>query len=60
MRCDECGAAADEQAEGWIAVRLDLDDDPEPPTIAIFCPQCVKREFGGKLPLDDDDFSRQS
>jgi hypothetical protein len=34
-------------------VRLDLADDPDPPSIAIFCPACVEREFRGCLPKGD-------
>jgi hypothetical protein len=41
--CAECGAQADEDAEGWRAY---LTSD-EPEEVATFCPKCAEREFGG-------------
>lgn len=52
MRCDECGEIADEQAAGWVGVVLDLSDDPDSPEVGIFCPDCVQREFDGRIPRD--------
>jgi hypothetical protein len=39
-RCAECGAVADERAEGW---RTYLTEDDE---TAVYCPACAAREFG--------------
>jgi hypothetical protein len=33
-----------------MAVGLDLADDRDRPSIAVFCPDCVEREFGGQIP----------
>jgi hypothetical protein len=33
-----------------MGIRLDLDDDPDPPEVAIFCPGCLQREFGDHSP----------
>jgi hypothetical protein len=52
MRCDECGSDAVGSARGWVAVRLDLADNPDPPEVAIFCPACVEAEFEGRSPTD--------
>jgi hypothetical protein len=52
MRCDECGRIAVADTRGWVGIRLDLPDDPDPPEVAIFCPACLEREFGGSLPPD--------
>jgi hypothetical protein len=54
LRCDECGAVAAGKAPGWVAVLLDLDDDPELPDVAIFCPACVAREFNGTAAFRPD------
>jgi hypothetical protein len=47
LRCEECGWEPDVtlHAAGWVAFRLDLPDDPEPPTVVVYCPQCAAREF---------------
>jgi len=44
MRCAECGAEADERAEGWRAM-LGLEDDDTVVTVVV-CPECFEREFG--------------
>jgi hypothetical protein len=51
LHCDECGRISANGADGWVAVRLDLEDDPERVELAIFCPSCVEREFGGEFPV---------
>jgi hypothetical protein len=33
-----------------MAVGLDLAEDRDRPSIAVFCPDCVEREFGGQIP----------
>jgi hypothetical protein len=58
LRCDECGATAEPPAVGWASVFLDPDpeDDSDGPDLAIFCPACIKHEFGGIVP--DSDYKR--
>ena len=48
VRCAECGKEADVEAHaaGWLAYRVDLPDDPDPPGVAVFCPECAAKEFG--------------
>jgi len=46
MTCAECGADADEQAQGWRAM-LGLEDDDTVVTV-VLCPECAEREFGAK------------
>jgi hypothetical protein len=48
MRCQECGALADEQAWGWRAYRCDLVDEYEvdEPELVFYRPVCAAREFG--------------
>jgi hypothetical protein len=47
MTCEECGAVADEAAEGCRPYRTDLaesaEDDVVPP-MAFFCTECAVRE----------------
>jgi hypothetical protein len=33
-------------AVGWLAFRVDLADDPDPPEVIVFCPVCAVQEFG--------------
>lgn len=44
--CEECCAAASDgnPAIGWSAYLADLDDDGHD-EVAVFCPDCVEREF---------------
>jgi hypothetical protein len=48
VRCEECGQKADEDAHavGWVAYRVDLADDLDPPEVVVCCPKCAAREFG--------------
>jgi hypothetical protein len=46
LRCVECEAASDDDAEGWRAYVVYVEDDGEPPEIAIYCPACARLEFG--------------
>jgi hypothetical protein len=46
LRCIECGAMSDGQADGWRAYIAFVEEDGEPPEIAIYCPACAKLEFG--------------
>lgn len=45
VRCDECQKEAEKKASGWLAVRVDLPDDPDGPEVVVFCPACYEREF---------------
>ncbi len=45
LRCIECGATADDDARGWRAYLIDLDD-PRQDEPAFYCPVCAQREFG--------------
>jgi hypothetical protein len=47
VRCEECGREPEVEAHavGWIAFRVDLDDDPDPPEVIVYCPDCAAREF---------------
>jgi hypothetical protein len=36
VRCDECAEEARDKAAGWVAIRIDLPDDP-PAEIAVYC-----------------------
>jgi hypothetical protein len=53
MRCDECGAAAEPPAPGWVSVFLDPADESDTPDLAIFCSACIKHEFSGIVPTSD-------
>jgi hypothetical protein len=46
LRCIECGAPSDAAADGWRAYVAFVEEDGEPPQIAIYCPACAKFEFG--------------
>jgi hypothetical protein len=50
VRCEECGKEPDVEAQtaGWIAFLVDLADDPDPPQVVFYCPDCAKREFDGE------------
>jgi hypothetical protein len=43
--CVECGAEADEDADGWGMYRADLPEEDDEPELAAYCPGCVAREF---------------
>jgi hypothetical protein len=46
LRCEECGAKADEKARSW---RTFLGYDPREddfPAGVTYCPDCAEREFG--------------
>lgn len=48
LACVECAADASPDAHGWRALLTvgdeDAEDDEE---VAVFCPECAAREFGG-------------
>ena len=51
--CVECGAVAPPDALGWRAYLVgvhDVLDDGE--TVAVYCPQCAEREFGGAARIE--------
>jgi hypothetical protein len=37
---------SDRGADGWRAYVAFIEEDGEPPEIAIYCPPCAKLEFG--------------
>jgi hypothetical protein len=39
---------AEDEATEWLAVRVDLSDDPAEPEIVIFCPACYERGFAAR------------
>jgi hypothetical protein len=45
LACVECGATADQDAEGWRMYRADLPDEDEQPELAAYCPDCARGEF---------------
>jgi hypothetical protein len=45
VKCEECGAVAEGNAEGWRAYRGDEPDEREP-LVVFFCPICAEKEFG--------------
>ncbi len=49
--CVECGLGPIGQACGWRAYLVDLDDDGQD-EVALYCPACVEREFGGRVGND--------
>ena len=44
--CAECGRVSDEKARGWRAYLA--GDFHEPDETLVFCPDCARREFGGR------------
>jgi hypothetical protein len=51
LNCQECGLET-EAAEGWLAFRVDIPDDPDTPEVIVFCPECSRRELGAAEPSD--------
>jgi rubredoxin len=46
--CPECAAEAPPGAVGWHAVLTVGDEDAEDvEEVAVYCPECAAREFGG-------------
>jgi hypothetical protein len=35
-------------AAGWVAVLVDLPDEPDEPEVIVYCSTCAAREFGGR------------
>jgi hypothetical protein len=46
LTCVECGATADDGAEGWRAYLVDLRGEGEPLEVVVLCPDSAAREFG--------------
>jgi hypothetical protein len=46
LTCVECGATAENGAEGWRAYLVDLRGEGEPLEVVVLCPDCAEREFG--------------
>jgi hypothetical protein len=50
LRCAECDTVC-EYAEGWVAYRIDDEEESEVPGyVAVYCPQCAEREFEFRSP----------
>ena len=45
--CVECDAVSNERAWGWRAYRMDDPEQGNFPALALYCPTCAEREFGG-------------
>jgi hypothetical protein len=46
VRCEECGAEADENARGWRAfLGNDPRDPDDEPQGFVYCPDCAERDF---------------
>jgi hypothetical protein len=46
LRCIECDTISQGDADGWHAYIAFIEEDGEPPEIAIYCPACANLEFG--------------
>jgi len=46
LACAECPRVSGSTARGWTAHRIDDIELDEPPTLAFFCPECARHEFG--------------
>ena len=44
--CEGCGLVSDEEARGWIALLAEDVDGLEPISVAVFCAECARVEFG--------------
>lgn len=51
--CAECTVATFDFERGWRAYLT--DDEYEPATVAILCPECSEREFGAGRPGDSNE-----
>ena len=49
MRCEECRIEATAPARGWRALRTDIPQEGDEPSIAFYCPVCAEREFGPRV-----------
>jgi hypothetical protein len=46
MVCVECGAVADDRAEGWRALLGGVPGEDDHEYVVVYCAQCAEREFG--------------
>jgi hypothetical protein len=46
LRCIECRRESP-TGRHWRAYLADDPRDDDPPEVAVFCPSCAEREFGG-------------
>lgn len=44
--CEECRLVSDEEARGWIALLAEDVHGQEPISVAVFCPERARVEFG--------------
>jgi hypothetical protein len=45
LRCAECDAVADDDADGWRIYRADIPDEDDEPELVAYCPRYASREF---------------
>lgn len=50
LGCAECPRVSSAFATGWKAYRVDDPEEDEQPTLAFYCPDCSRREFGTPTP----------
>jgi hypothetical protein len=50
LQCVECGRVSRENERAWRAHLTAEDDGGE--NVAIYCPECDRREFRGERPSD--------
>lgn len=53
FRCQECGDAAPPDALRWRAEIADDPEEAEAAVVALYCPACWGREFGGPVRASD-------
>ena len=46
LTCGESLEESDEKARGWIGLRAEDVEGLEPISVAVFCPECARVEFG--------------
>jgi hypothetical protein len=49
MPCEECerGPRSEEEPRRWVGI-LTVVEEGEPEEVAVYCPDCAKREFEGE------------
>jgi hypothetical protein len=46
LQCEECLEESADEARGWIALLAEDVHRLEPMSVAVFCPECARVEFG--------------
>jgi hypothetical protein len=49
MVCEQCNARPEGRAWGWLAFRIEAEDEAAAPQITFYCPRCSHYEFGEYL-----------